>query len=308
MKRIVRTLVTAALATLALGCSKKDSNNSIELTNTKPIIGGTDVAEGSALQRSIVGIFDVERNALCTGSLLENNVVLTAAHCIGRVPRNHVIIFASDMISILTNNDIKFALAHLRPAVKTIVNPEWNDGQQGDKAWGDTALIKFEGPLPEGYAPAKLLAPNSLTEGATVVVAGYGVNSDIVEAVDPKDHADFNDKVKSGEFFCELSEDGKSTGKCFQETLSGEGHLRTTELALVGAYNDTEVVFDQQHGKASCEGDSGGPAYLMVNGEYHLFGVTSRGGRGCNTFVVYSDVSSPKLSAWLATAKAQLEK
>ena len=89
--------------------------------------------------------------------------------------------------------------------------------------------------------------------------------------------------------------------------MSGEGLLRTTELTNLGYYNETEVVFDQQHGKASCEGDSGGPAYIQVEGQYRLFGVTSRGTRGCNGYVVYSDVTTPKLHAWLADAKAELE-
>lgn len=307
MNLLAHSLVAAVFATLVVGCSANKSNNTVNTTKAASIIGGTDVAEGSTLHKSIVGIYDMERGALCTGSLLENNMVLTAAHCIGGKAEDHLIVFAADMLAIFKSQDRDFVLSKVRRASKVTVHSDWGKQHGNGEAWGDTALLKFQGTIPTGFEPAKMLAPGALIEGAIVTVAGYGVNSDILTEVNPADYPDFEEKVNKGEFFCEQPEDGK-TEKCYKEELSGEGLLRTTELTNLGAYNDTEVVFDQQHGKASCEGDSGGPAYVNVNGEFRLFGVTSRGTRGCNGYVVYSDVSTPKLAAWLVDAKAQLAK
>jgi len=322
MNLLARSLMTAAFVTLAVGCTANKSDNTVNAMNTPQIIGGSEVVEGSTLNKSVVAIFDNERGALCTGSLIAENVVLTAAHCIGKLAEDHLILFTTDIDQIFRNkDDLNFVLPRVRRATKVVVNPNWGKKHIKNEAWGDTALIRFAGTTPTGFVPATLLAPNALTENMTITVAGYGVSSDVLTEINPADYPDFQDKIKSGEFFCESINAEEGTGeetpetpapaptiKCYKEEMSGEGRLRTTTLTIAGAYNDTEVVFDQQNGQASCEGDSGGPAYLIVNGEYHLFGVTSRGTRGCNGYVLYSDVSSPKLAQWLAEAMIEVSK
>lgn len=304
-------LVVSAFAALAVGCTNNTSSNSVDTINGTAIIGGTDVAEGSTLHKSIVGIYNTKEGALCTGSLLENNVVLTAAHCIGSNDQDHVIIFASDLAEVFKSKDRSVILKKVRRAVKTSVNPVWGKRSENVEgaAWGDTALIRFQGDVPAGFVPATLLADNSvLTEGLTITVAGYGVNSDILTPINKADYPDFKEREAKGELFCETSRDGK-TETCYKEELSGEGRLRTTELTVAGDYNETEIVFDQRHGQASCEGDSGGPAYVKAaNGQYQLFGVTSRGTRGCNGYVLYSDITTAGLQEWLKKALVDVTK
>ncbi len=310
MKLLTHSLITVALVILSVGCTPTEKNNTISSTSASSIIGGTDVPEGASLQKSIVAIYDMKKGALCSGSLLENNIVLTAAHCIGANPQDHLIVFSADLTSVFQGQDKNLILQKVRRGVKTLVNPNWGkNNQSAGQAWGDTALIKFQGNVPAGFKPATILASSTgLAAGTTITVAGYGVNSDVLTEVNKADLPDFKQRQAKGEVFCEQSQDAK-TEKCYTEKLSGEGHLRTTELKVADYYNDTEIIFDQQHGQASCEGDSGGPAYVrQANGEYNLFGVTSRGTRGCNGYVLYSDIASTKLNAWLRDAMSQLNK
>jgi len=300
-------IVISAFAALTVACTKNTSTNAIN-GSAPSIIGGTDVAEGSDLHKSIVAIYNVKEGAICTGSLLENNIVLTAAHCIGAVAEDHIIIFATDIIEVFGTKDKNVFLQKVRRAVKTEVNPAYGKEHAENQAWGDTALIKFQGTIPAGFEPAKMLANNSLlTDGSTITVAGYGVNSDILTVIKKEDYVDFKEREEKGEFFCEESEDGK-TETCYKEETSGEGYLRTTELKVAGYYNDSEIFFDQQNGQASCVGDSGGPAYVKTETGYQLFGVTSRGTRGCNDLVLYSDMTSQTLTTWLEKAIVEVSK
>ncbi len=288
MKKLVLPLIASLLTALAIGCSPV-SKSSIDARGTG-IIGGTEVSEGSLLQQSVVGIYDAEEGALCTGSLIANNIVLTAAHCIGKNPTDLIIVFSTDLIGTLNKGqDDKTSLfKKIRRGFKTIVHDEWGKKHVRDEAWGDIALIRFEGTAPEGFKPATFISSSSLLKnGTTVTVAGYGVNSNVLIPVDPTQTPDFKKMLDDGHVFCE--DEGEASGKCYREEVSGEGLLRTTEIVIEGAFNSTEVILNQTKGQASCEGDSGGPAYLKVNGEYQLWGVTSRGTRGCNGYVLYTD-------------------
>jgi secreted trypsin-like serine protease len=293
MKQLVLALLAAATVTSMVACSPAAKNNNASTGNKDAIIGGIDVVEGTVLQQSIVGIYDYNKGALCTGSLIRENVVLTAAHCIGANPQDHLIVFATDLIDTFkrAKTDPNYFAQKVRRGVKTIVNENWGKQHKDNEAWGDIALIKFGGTAPTGFKPATFISSsNLLAQGKIVTVAGYGVNSDTLVPVTPSNSPEFKKQLESGEVFCD--NDDLTKAKCYHEEVGGEGKLRTTELPIEGNYNETEVVLNQTKGQASCEGDSGGPAYLKVNNQYQLWGVTSRGTRGCNGYVIYTDAAA----------------
>lgn len=145
------------------------------------------------------------------------------------------------------------------------VSPFWYARQNQRLDTGDIAIVKFSGGLPEGYEPAELLTDSSLlNDNDQVLLAGYG-NSNGAEG-------------------------------------TGAGRLRFVETSIKQArYSRTEVLVEQSFGKGACHGDSGGPAYVHINGKRMLFGVTSRGvddpKNDCSVSAAYTSV--PYYNGWI---------
>ncbi|KHD87721.1 MAG: serine protease [Bdellovibrio sp. ArHS] len=225
--------LTVAIALTLSACAETAQQAQVELSGQqKGVIGGDKVAANNRISRSTVGLYDEQAQALCTGTLIAPNLVLTAAHCIEPT---------SDKMVVLFGQEFKNAQAsQLRPVSKKIRHSLY--GAMKSEDMYDIAMIRFEGTLPAGYAPAPLLTDFSRVQKNTeVVVAGFGLN--------------WAWGIKRG-----------------------AGTLRTTTLKVKAPWNgSTEIMLDQSLRRGICSGDSGGPAYLDVNGQLHLLGVASRG-------------------------------
>jgi hypothetical protein len=157
-----------------------------------------------------------------------------------------------------------------------IANPNYNP--RASKNANDVSLIKFPGGLPAGYEPAKILPPSvHLQDGETVTLAGYGES-------DPG-----------------------------QGGNNGAGILRKVDVSIKNAtYSQSEVLLDQTQGRGSCHGDSGGPAFVEMNGELYLWGVTSRAypnnqdaAVNCDQGAIYTEFDAQ--GQFVNAAQAQLE-
>ncbi|HEY8271631.1 MAG TPA: trypsin-like serine protease [Pseudobdellovibrionaceae bacterium] len=119
----------------------------------------------------------------------------------------------------------------------------------------DLMILQFDGEAPAGYEAAEILNDASvLFEGMFVTVAGYGVTDGIEQ--------------------------------------EGDGFLRKTQVSIANpSYARTEVSTDEtMHG--SCSIDSGGPAFVEVDGKTYIWGVTSRGDVNCRKRGVYTRIDS----------------
>jgi secreted trypsin-like serine protease len=86
----------------------------------------------------------------------------------------------------------------------------------------------------------------------------------------------------------------------------GSGTLRKTAVKIFEPqFGGSEVVLDQREGTGACNGDSGGPAYILVNGQLQLFGITSRGNVTCDVFAVYTNILAHQKFIELGIAKLQ---
>ena len=163
----------------------------------------------------------------------------------------------------------------VRKVVQAIVHPDYSTEMKAKDMY-DIALMKFEGQAPSNYKVAPILFDrHPIQKGIRTIVAGYGLSW----TIGPK---------------------------------AGAGTLRTTDLKISDAnYSNTVVLLDQSITRGICSGDSGGPAYLEVDGVLQVWGVASRGDSlpgwltpKCMLFSIFTRVEAHQV--WIQDTMSQL--
>ncbi|MCB0331885.1 MAG: trypsin-like serine protease [Bdellovibrionales bacterium] len=183
-------------------------------------------------------------NSSCTGSLIANTSgnawVLTAAHCLQGSWQNN-----STSVTVTSGNDeVDSSLAYFI---------ETYDGNTAPYGKHDAALIRLPRPL-DGAQTATLLTDDSvITDGAELVIAGYG-------------------RIGTGQ-----AQDNNFDADLYAGTMeiddNGQNDLGDTGVEeILANFNHS-----QNTGANTCNGDSGGPAFISDNGTYKIAGITSYG-------------------------------
>lgn len=128
---------------LALGCAPAEHFANFE--NSDAIIGGEITTLHSPISKYVVLVIDDDSDSYCTGTLIRNNIVLTAAHCLGKRPNGLTLAFGRNPMS---GNYIA------RRSVAVAIHPDYKKANSQDPH--DLALIRIEGSAPQSYLPARL--------------------------------------------------------------------------------------------------------------------------------------------------------
>lgn len=255
----MKSLLLLAAVILA-SCSATSPNTQVLSQDNSPlssqissIINGTPVAAENPLAKSVVGIFamyQVKGESVwiqdCTGTILNDTFILTASHCLMDVKAENLLINFS-LNSLSNDNQIDPATRvtdiEKNFTVKKVksfkVHPQFLGG--GDH---DLAIIMLQDPVPKDRTAVQLLPDKYIKlpfnrttledQKLSVQLVGFGLFSE-------------SPRVSS-------------------EVL----RMTTVPAQFINQF----VITDQSHGTGGCHGDSGGPAFLDLDGQTYQVGVT----------------------------------
>lgn len=129
------------------------------------MVGGAPAVDSSDFRSEVMILSG--RGNLCTGIVLAQDLVLTAAHCIepGLTYRLYELDAERKPV--------------FRELAKTVVHPQFSKKTfDANRATADVALIKLAAPLPAKFAPAALEPKRArVAVGESFYVIGYGVTA-----------------------------------------------------------------------------------------------------------------------------------
>jgi len=140
----------------------------VSLTFVPPaaaMVGGAPAVDASAYRSEVMILSS--RGNLCTGIVLRQELVLTAAHCIE--PGLAYKLYELDAERKPIFHDL----------AKTVVHPRFSKPAfDNNRATADLALLKLDAPLPARFLPAVLSAPRPrVAVGENFAIVGYGVTA-----------------------------------------------------------------------------------------------------------------------------------
>jgi hypothetical protein len=220
---------------------------------------------------------------ICSGTMITANVFLTASHCTAYfeqelAPQGYTAYASLDQLipfgSFTTNKTNLLSVAHV------VTNPDYNRSQSDSADIGVLILDRNVRGVTPAVLPAcglldQLVAQNGL-KNAVFTAVGYGLQNRVTGGGVP--------------FFQDLNPIPRMFAFSSFNSLNG-GYLRLSQNPSTG-------------NGGTCFGDSGGPNFLMVNGQQTLVAITITGDSVCRSTNVDYRLDIPSAQTFLAAVNA----
>lgn len=225
------------------------------------IINGTPVTAENQLAKSVVGLmmkFTEDSSGTvwlqgCTGSVLNSKFILTAAHCVrGSEAHELLVHFSLNTVTYAGQKDPATRIDVEKTLVTRKVKAFLTHPDFAGMGGYDLAVLMLVEEAPADAVPVKLLPPQFYNK-ETELTTFEGITLPV--------------KLMGFGLVTELP--------TYTDVLR--------ETTVPSKFVDRFVVTDQTKGSGGCNGDSGGPAFLLIDGVQYQVGVTHGPRAGSST-------------------------
>lgn len=247
----------------------------------------------------------------CSGTLITPDVVLTAGHCLVTFKNSKATAQLAIIYSLKSGGSATVIMKDYA------IFPDYDQSQSAKARGNDLALVRLRSAVKDRQ-PVPLAGPDDFQDGSPVTVAGYGENGkngdlDSGLTSDPQEKA-LNEAAQNQP----VTESGRKqtlvliakAAQRAQDYLRENSPLLETKMTAMMARGTPlgDVLRIESSDSSICEGDSGGPSVLTVNGRLALVGVHSgsnndkcapSSGFFWSTHYLNVDVFVPTFSAWI---------
>ncbi|MDF1760573.1 MAG: trypsin-like serine protease [Coxiellaceae bacterium] len=228
---------------------------------------------------------------VCTGTLVSNNKVLTAAHCVLDLKQSPAVIDPSALHDVVVvghnwkNSPYLSAIDSSQLTTKSAVVPDYPTTVNESH---DFALLTLLHPIDSSVVPAKL-ANTFPGKGLVTKVAGFGMTEPMESNQLPS-----NATVKAKVLAAMSSETLLHGANTVMPNAMCQNYYTAAGLPIQEAGFDRLICAGMMSEPAFCAGDSGGPLFVVNdNAEYTLYAVVSGKGMQCQNAGFIKNTSTP---------------